>query len=464
MNRADLLDYDNIKVLAADLARPVSSLIAMSGSNDPFAITPGRRAGAEWFARIWKRLGMGNGAHLRRVHYAIVSQKKRVLKLDDTPYENTDADWQALNTASRDARYLDLVPAEHFVDRRNAEPLIRLSNESSPAFLSTIYEQPKIETATVSMPGLPRLFLSPPQILQPYHVELWCEKTTVNDVLEPLAGQYGLNVITGQGELSETACINVVERAQESGRPVRILYISDFDPAGVSMPVAVARKIEHRLYLKDLDLDIQLRPIALTTAQCEEYELPRITIKESEHRANAFEERHGIIETEIERYWDADLDDLIQEMAVEVESTIAEIHEEVHGQHRTEIKALETAWKQIEKERARQIAAWEKRARPVWRAIVQELSKQAPDEDAIDWPEPAEGDEDDDPLFDSSREYLEQVTRYKEHQGKPDGRVLLDMKCEICGKAFLAQRSTARVCSVKCRKQLRYQPGGERAR
>jgi hypothetical protein len=32
---------------------------------------------------------------------------------------------------------------------------------------------------------------------------------------------------------------------------------------------------------------------------------------------------------------------------------------------------------------------------------------------------PDDGDEDDEPLFDSTRDYVEQINRYKEHQGKP---------------------------------------------
>lgn len=194
---------------------------------------------------------------------------------DGTPYENTLEAWQALIRASNDARYHDLVPAEDFVDRRNDEPLTYLSNECSEPSLGTIGNEPSLEIASAQMPSLPRLNLLRPTILQPYHVELWCEKTTVNDVLERVALEYGCNIVTGAGELSQTACVNVVQRAEESGRPVRILYISDFDPAGQSMPVAVARKIEHRLYLKQLDLDIQVRQIALTADQCERYRLPR---------------------------------------------------------------------------------------------------------------------------------------------------------------------------------------------
>ncbi len=232
------------------------------------------------------------------------------------------------------------------------------------------------------MPPIPRLHLEPPTIPQPYHLELWCEKTTVNDILEPLAHRYSLNVITGSGELSHTACVNVVERSEESGRPVRILYVSDFDPAGASMPVAVARKIEHRLYLKELyHLDIQVRPIVLTHDQCIEYRLPRTPIKETERRAAAFEARYGegateldalealrpgelqrILETEIERYSDADLYGLIQAKAAETQRTIAAINRRVGDAHRTEIKALQSEWAEIAKEYTRRIEAWRKRA------------------------------------------------------------------------------------------------------
>ena len=40
----------------------------------------------------------------------------------------------------------------------------------------------------------------------------------------------------------------------------------------------------------------------------------------------------------------------------------------------------------------------------------------------MEWPEPKEGDEDDDPLFDSARDYLTQIDSYKKFQGKPTSR------------------------------------------
>jgi hypothetical protein len=52
----------------------------------------------------------------------------------------------------------------------------------------------------------------------------------------------------GEGELSVTKCVELVDREVNSDRPVRTLYVSDFDPAGQSMPVACARKIEHVIH------------------------------------------------------------------------------------------------------------------------------------------------------------------------------------------------------------------------
>jgi len=51
----------------------------------------------------------------------------------------------------------------------------------------------------------------------------------------------------------------------------------------------------------------------------------------------------------------------------------------------------------------------------------EELKEAAPDPASIDWPEPEEGDEADDALFDSTRDYLDQIARYRQHQGKKEG-------------------------------------------
>jgi hypothetical protein len=56
------------------------------------------------------------------------------------------------------------------------------------------------------------------------------------------------------------------------------------------------------------------------------------------------------------------------------------------------------------------------------RRIERALADAAPDLDDYDWPEPRPGNEDPDPLFDSRRDYIEQINRYKAHQGQPTER------------------------------------------
>jgi hypothetical protein len=259
----------------------------------------------------------------------------------------------------------------------------------------------------------------------------------MNDILEPLGERYGIHVVTGAGELSVTACNLFIERVKADGRPLRILYVSDFDPAGRSMPVAVARKIEFMIYDAGLDSDVQVRSVVLTPEQCEQYDLPRTPIKESENRAEKFEERHGegateldalealhpgelgrILEREIAGYWDDELAKMTEDAAEPVRAKLKRINAKVHKKHAKQIQSLRKEYAALVATHAR----WAKRAQPVWQAIEETLDAEAPDMSDFEWPEPDEGREDLDPLFDSTRDYVEQIDRYKEFQGMPTAR------------------------------------------
>jgi hypothetical protein len=340
------------------------------------------------------------------------------------------------------------VPSASFVDRRNPEPLIYRvdendeqaevcveSGELRPMALQLV-ESPELE--------LPELWLAPPKIGQGYHVEIWIEKSTANDILLPLDESYGVNIVGSIGEISATHCEALVNRALASGLPTRVLYISDFDPGGGSMPVAAARKIEF-FARQHNDCDIQLRPIALTHKQCEDYRLPRIPIKETEARAARFEERFGegateldalealhpgelgrTIEREIRRYIDPTLSGRIWRASGDLEWQLQQITRTVHKPHSEQLAAVELERQRIGAEIGRMReritemeSALNKRARAVLESIEEELETEAPNADDYEWPEPEAADEDPDPLFDSRRSYVEQCDRFKEFQGKP---------------------------------------------
>lgn len=131
------LTHDDMKELAKELDRPLFTLEITQ--EDPFtAGQPARLARAEWFADLWQRFKFQPGAHLRRIHYVLISQPQgTVLMPDGSPYLNvTKPCFNLLNSASRDARYLNLVRPEWLVDRRNDEPVIYLPNNASDAELN----------------------------------------------------------------------------------------------------------------------------------------------------------------------------------------------------------------------------------------------------------------------------------------------------------------------------------------
>src|SRR4029077_16233470 len=79
-----------------------------------------------------------------------------------------------------------------------------------------------------------------------------------------------------------------------ANKPVRIFY------AGRSMPVAVSRRIEFYLAKNDHEVDMRLIPLVLSAQQCQEYNLPRTLIKETERRAARFEAQFGEGATELD--------------------------------------------------------------------------------------------------------------------------------------------------------------------
>jgi hypothetical protein len=105
---------------------------------------------------------------------------------------------------------------------------------------------------------------------QPYTIEVWIEKSTMNDVLVPLCEELGVNLVVGKGFTSITRAVELLERTV---KPVRIFYISDFDSKGKHMPMATARHIEFwgNLY----DCEVKLTPLVLTSEQIATYDLPR---------------------------------------------------------------------------------------------------------------------------------------------------------------------------------------------
>jgi hypothetical protein len=343
------------KALLQRGTRRLSDLVALSPKRDPFcAGTPGQVKMAEWFHGIWQQYVTSALAHLRRIHYLLVSQVDPK-KADGTPYLNTEACWQTLQEASAYARYLGLVDPRRLEDHRNPEPHL-------PFLWEQVEDEPRcgwdleeiqwtLPTITTDLAADLALLFPEPLITgydyslthQRYHLEVWIEKSTMNDVLLPVVRRAGAVLVTSVGFQSVTSAVQLItQRVKRDGKPTRLFYISDFDPAGDRMPVALARQIEFWLKEYAPDADIKLQTLALLREQVQHYQLPRVPIKETDLRKAGFEDRYGegaveldalealqpgvlaeLVQDALASYIDESLEEQLAETADEVQAAAA---------------------------------------------------------------------------------------------------------------------------------------------
>lgn len=298
------MDYKRVKSLARTHGLSVIDLLALAPANDPFYVgSKGELIKGRWFADIYAAMGSPANCHIRRAHYWLVTTK-RLAKPDGSAYENTDRDWDFLCHAAKYARYLGLVPITAIVDRRNPPPTINAyhwNHQQVSGIAAGIDESSIIDSIVDNFHAFN------PCKTQAYMMEIFCEKSTMNDILIPVCQRYGMNLVTGLGEISITAIYQLALRVKEANKPTRIFYVSDFDPAGECMPVSAARKVEYFMRTYDIGQDVKLIPLALTSQQCATYDLPRAPIKRPKNdaagylkRTEKFQDRHGAGATELD--------------------------------------------------------------------------------------------------------------------------------------------------------------------
>jgi hypothetical protein len=434
-----------------------AELIVLSYTSDPFYKgRPSELQAAEWFAGLMERFGLQLGAHNRRVHYRIITSREATLRPDGRTYLNTEKDWNYLQNASAAARILGLVDVESMVDRRNDDAI------ENAAARGTLFEPPKIRLGEASF-YLPTLessdidsvtgWIAKPHAAgydydpgdQPVMIELWVEKSTMADILKPLCQIERLNYVEGTGFESITQTVTFLRRAERYGKAAHIIYVSDFDPAGVEMPVAVARQIQFWLDELNIDVEISVDTTVLTHEQCVAYELPRTPITETDLRREGFEKRYGEGATELDALEALHPGELVKIIRQKIAPHRDRgLRDRLSGARSEAQQLLDDAWRdaggpelkeQLDSlvEQANTIAAEQaERIRQIMeetRDLLQPFADDAEwlDEQAreisrgidVDLPERPEAEitgPDPDVLFDSRRHWLEQLAVFKERQ------------------------------------------------
>lgn len=121
-------------------------------------------------------------------------------------------------------------------------------------------------------------------IKMPYafeELELWVEKDSVRNFLEPLAVKYRVSIQVLRGFASLSMYVRAIQRAKLRGVK-RILYIGDHDPSGLLIDRVAER-----------EMGIEIKRVALTLEQAERYRLRPIPVNRKDSRAEAYMKKFG---------------------------------------------------------------------------------------------------------------------------------------------------------------------------
>jgi hypothetical protein len=273
----------------------------MSDAIDPYRMdTPAKRRDAQWFAdQVARFVAPDRRIHVRGVFYACVAAGD-VVKPDGAAFANNADDEIWLGKAARYARWLGYTPFERLVDNKNDEPVVRPAPEvETPAQHVWPYE---VEIDDLDADDLAvRAGLTGFEPRQPYRLVFFGEKTSLEDVLGPLAEELGTDLYLCSGQISDTLLHRMMTDAASDGRPLVIFPFSDCDPAGYwDMPTSIGRKLQALCDLLFPDLQFTVVHAALSPDQARSLDLPSSPLKEGEKRGALWLETYGLEQTEID--------------------------------------------------------------------------------------------------------------------------------------------------------------------
>lgn len=186
---------------------------------------------------------------------------------------------------------------------------------------------PEFENLKQFVDGVISIYRLPRRRGQENYVEICVEKDALAGVLSPIARRHHITLMVNRGYSSSSAMYEAAVRIRqacrrnESARAV-LLYLGDLDPSGEDMVRDVADR------LKTFGTEVDIRKLALTMTQVEEYKPPPNPAKMTDSRAKGYVAKYGeeswevdalkpevlrnVIEEEIEGLTDQDLiDDII---------------------------------------------------------------------------------------------------------------------------------------------------------
>lgn len=152
---------------------------------------------------------------------------------------------------------------------------------------------------------------------QDTRVEVWVEKQALIDVIGRAARRWDVDFFACKGYVSQSEMWRAARRIGgyiQSGQSVVLLHLGDHDPSGIDMTRDITERLDAFLQV-DVGFykasQLEVRRIALTAEQIEQYQPPPNPAKLTDVRAAGYVERFGYESWELDALPPNVLDDLI---------------------------------------------------------------------------------------------------------------------------------------------------------
>jgi hypothetical protein len=232
---------------------------------------------------------------LRQLYYQFVAR-------DLIP--NSDREYNKLGSIVNDARLAGMIDWNHITDRTR--------------FVRT---PPSWKSPEAIIRGAAGGYSIDVHEDQDVHIEVWVEKDALAGVIERACEEYRLAWLSCRGYMSQSEMWGAARRFgryMDGGRDVMILHLGDHDPSGIDM----TRDIRERCFNflasdghSPWDGAFEVRRIALTMDQVEQYDPPPNPAKITDSRSTEYIETYGESSWELDALEPSVLDALIQEHA-----------------------------------------------------------------------------------------------------------------------------------------------------
>ena len=223
---------------------------------------------------------------LRGIHYQLLEKRPIISKLkakregeDAARYDNNQASYQALSKIATKMRIEGYIPYHHIRDDGRKLTIHRGYQNSGS------YIEQEVEVMFT------RYFRDNMQT-QPYYIAIVCEKETVSNVLDAISFKWGVPVVYTKGGSSIDIRYRLIRDNEKNGsKPMRILFLSDMDPAGYRIQDTFIGS-----FASDFGrTDVEAYRVGLTKEQIGKYNLfSDMDAKKTDTNYKKFVERTGI--------------------------------------------------------------------------------------------------------------------------------------------------------------------------